>query len=49
MVVALEGVAHALNPKHKRERRKNSVWFGLFYLLFLLAGVVFVILLAFRP
>ncbi|HZR17498.1 MAG TPA: hypothetical protein VFE51_09240 [Verrucomicrobiae bacterium] len=41
--VALEGVACALNPKLRREKKKKAVGFGLFYIGFLLAGIALVV------
>lgn len=38
-LVALEGVACALNPKLRKGTRKQAVGFGLFYIGFLLTGV----------
>lgn len=43
-LVALEGTAYALNPKLRKQEKKKAVGFGLFYIGFLLAGIVIVIL-----
>lgn len=44
VLVALEGVACALNPKLRREDRRSKVWFGIMYFSFLLVGLVIVVM-----
>ena len=41
--VALEGIAYALNPKLRKKGKKRAVGFDLFYIGFLLAGIVLVV------
>lgn len=43
-LVALEGVACALNPNLRKGTRKQAVRFGLFYIGFLLTGVGIIIM-----
>ena len=44
VVVALEGIACALNPKLRKESRKITVAFGLFYIGFFVVGIVVLIM-----
>jgi hypothetical protein len=44
VLVAIEGVACALNPKLRRENRRDKVWFGVMYLGILLGGLIILIM-----
>jgi len=44
VIVALEGVAYAVNPKLKQQGKKSAVGFGLSYVAFLVGGIVVIIL-----
>ena len=42
--VALEGVAHVINPKlRKQDKKKNAFAFGLVYIAILLGGVLIIL------
>jgi hypothetical protein len=43
-LVALEGVAYAVNPKLKKEAKRRAVGFGIAYVLILLGGVLVLVL-----
>ena len=43
-LVALEGVAYAVNPKLRKQEKRRAVGFGLAYVAILLGGIVLVIL-----
>jgi hypothetical protein len=45
-LVALQGVAYALNPKLRKREKKSAIAFGIFYVAFLLAGIATLILYA---
>jgi hypothetical protein len=44
VMVALEGVAYAVNPKLREQDKKNAVGFGLVYVVFLVGGMVMIVL-----
>ena len=44
VLVALEGVAYAVNPKLKKQEKGRAVGFGLAYIGVLVGGIVIVIL-----
>jgi hypothetical protein len=44
MLVALEGVAYAVNPKLRKQTKKSAVAFGLFYVAFLLGGIIILVM-----
>jgi hypothetical protein len=44
VVIALEGVAYAVNPKLRKQEKKRAVGFGLAYVAILVGGIVLVIL-----
>ena len=43
IVLALEGIACAVNPKLRKQTRKETVAFGLFYVAFLIGGIILVV------
>jgi hypothetical protein len=45
VLLALEGVARAVNPKLRRQDRRETLAFGLFYVAFLVGGILFVVVL----
>jgi hypothetical protein len=44
IVVGLEGIVHALNPKRRRETKKDGIGFALFYVGILAGGGVLVVI-----
>jgi hypothetical protein len=42
--VALEGVAHAFNPKLKRKTKKDTVGFALLYIAILVGGIAITVI-----
>ena len=44
VMVALEGVAYAVNPKLREQDKKNAVGFGLLYVAVLVGGMVMIVL-----
>jgi hypothetical protein len=44
VMVALEGVAYAVNPKLQQQGKRRAVGFEVFYVSFLVGGAVIVIL-----
>jgi hypothetical protein len=42
VLVALEGLAYAVNPKLRKQEKRRAVGFGLAYVAILLGGIVVV-------
>jgi hypothetical protein len=45
VLLALEGIACAVNPELRKQGRRETLAFGLFYVAFLVGGIIFLVVL----